>query len=150
MSGAKRREGAFNCTYRAATASSKVIRHSMSILGLSAGYVIRRAAHTIDRSACHIWSQHSKYFRQCRNNVVERSFATLRVAHKLLVLCIVNRENFGIKILSHAGLDNYRMKKFGQLIIKTTKIYGPRITRAHCGHVRVLVLYPRNEATYVC
>ncbi len=44
----ERREGAFNCTYRAATASSKVIRHSMSILGLSAGYVIRRAAHTIE------------------------------------------------------------------------------------------------------
>ncbi len=50
MSGTKRREGAFNCAYtcRAVTASSKVIRHSMSILGLSAGYVIRRAAHTIE------------------------------------------------------------------------------------------------------
>ncbi len=48
MSTAKRREGAFNCAYRAVTASSKVIRHSMSILGLSAGYVIRRAAHTIE------------------------------------------------------------------------------------------------------
>ncbi len=48
MSGAKRREGAFNCAYRAVTASSKVIRHSMSILRLSAGYVIRRAAHTIE------------------------------------------------------------------------------------------------------
>ncbi len=35
MSAAKRREGAFNCAYRAVTASSKVIRHSMSILGLS-------------------------------------------------------------------------------------------------------------------
>ncbi len=42
------REGAFNCAYRAVTASSKVIRHSMSILGLSAGYVKRRAAHTIE------------------------------------------------------------------------------------------------------
>ncbi len=31
MSAAKRREGAFNCACRAATASSKVIRHSMSI-----------------------------------------------------------------------------------------------------------------------
>ncbi len=31
MSGAKRREGAFNCACRAVTASSKVIRHSMSI-----------------------------------------------------------------------------------------------------------------------
>ncbi len=48
MSAAKRREGAFNCAYRAVTASSKVIRHSMSILGLSAGYVIRRVAHTIE------------------------------------------------------------------------------------------------------
>ncbi len=48
MSAEKRREGAFNCAYRAVTASSKVIRHSMSLLGLSAGYVIRRAAHTIE------------------------------------------------------------------------------------------------------
>ncbi len=48
MSATKRREGAFNCAYRAVTASSKVIRHSMPILGLSAGYVIRRAAHTIE------------------------------------------------------------------------------------------------------
>ncbi len=48
MSAAKRREGAFNCIYRAVTASSKVIRYSMSILGLSAGYVIRRAAHTVE------------------------------------------------------------------------------------------------------
>ncbi len=32
-------------------------------------------------------------------------------------------------------------KKFGQLIINTTKIYGPRITHAHCGHVRVLVFW---------
>ncbi len=31
MSAAKRREGAFNCACRAATASSKVFRHSMSI-----------------------------------------------------------------------------------------------------------------------
>ncbi len=43
MSAAKRREGTFNCAYRAVTASSKVIRHSMSILGLSVGYVIRMA-----------------------------------------------------------------------------------------------------------
>ncbi len=44
----EQREGAFNCAYRAVTASSKVIRHSMSILVLWAGYVIRRAAHTIE------------------------------------------------------------------------------------------------------
>ncbi len=48
MSAAKRLKGAFNCAYRAVTASSKVIRHSMSILGLSVGYVIRRAAHTVE------------------------------------------------------------------------------------------------------
>ncbi len=48
MSATKWREGAFNCACRAATASSKVIRHSMSIYGLSAGYVICRAAHTIE------------------------------------------------------------------------------------------------------
>ncbi len=74
MSAAKRREGAFNCAYRAVTASSKVIRQSMSILGLSAGYVICRAAHTIEVLAIY---GHSKYFRQCRNNVVERSFGWL-------------------------------------------------------------------------
>ncbi len=61
MSAAKRREGAFNCAYRAVTALSKVIRHSMSILGLSAVYVIRRAAHTVEVLAI-IWSQHSKYY----------------------------------------------------------------------------------------
>ncbi len=48
MSAAKRREGVFNCAYRAVTASSKVIKHSMSILGLSAGYIIHTAAHTIE------------------------------------------------------------------------------------------------------
>ncbi len=44
-SGAKERS---TVHIRAVTASSKVIRHSMPILGLSAGYVIRRAAHTIE------------------------------------------------------------------------------------------------------
>ncbi len=53
MSAAKRREGAFNCACRAAMASSKVIRHSMSMQGLSTGYVICRAAHTIEVLAIH-------------------------------------------------------------------------------------------------
>ncbi len=53
MSAAKRCEGAFNCACRAATASSKVISHSMSIQGLSVGYVICRAAHTIEVLAIH-------------------------------------------------------------------------------------------------
>ncbi len=53
MSAAKRHEEAFNCACRAATASSKVTRHSMSKYGLPLSYVICRAAHTIEVHGCH-------------------------------------------------------------------------------------------------
>ncbi len=53
----------------------------------------------------------------------------------------VNRENLK-QFRRPRQLRNLKHKKIwtANIIIKTTKIYGPRITRVHCGHIRVLLV----------